>query len=180
MFTAFCLSLLGLCITSIVAFIVAFKRRSKFLVVFVPVIAICGSLIYTSYMSVLGYPAEMRWEELPDKITVIYFRIEKKELITLWLYEDGDTRLIELPYKEAAEDGLEAQRRVMGRGYPVKYKRLAKGQGNKKPGRNSVTEDGRGTNSEGRNGRRLRGSGGWQYRVESYGLPIPGGSLPPK
>lgn len=172
----FVLSLIGLCAASIAAFISTFRNRSFLLAVFVPMIALCGSFIYFSYTAVLGYPAQMQWRELPPKITVIYFRVTGKRSITLWMLDRGTTRLVELPYYKPAEDGLEAERGTMGRGTPVTFakdgKPGKKGQGQ---GEGQGRQPGEGVDGVGQ-----RGVGGWKYRVQSRGEPIPGGALPPK
>ena len=169
----FVLSLIGLCAASIAAFVAAFKEKSFLLAVFVPLIAICGSFIYFSYTSVLGYPAQMEWRDLPNKITVVYFRVVEKRTITLWIIDKGTTRLIELPYKKSAEDGLEDERGTMGQGTPVTFKKNGKkGQGQ------AQGAAGMGEGVPGRDGQ--LGPDGWKYRVQSRGDPIPGGTLPPK
>jgi hypothetical protein len=170
----FVLSLIGLCIASIAAFISAFKSRSYLLGVFVPLIALCGSFIYFSYTSVLGYPAQMEWRDLPEMISVIYFRVIGKETITLWIIDKGTTRLVRLPYSKSAENGLEGERKTMGQGIPVTFKKggNGKGQGEGIPG-TGIRGVGEGDTSG------VRGHG-WEYRVKSRGDPIPDGSLPPK
>ena len=173
-YALFVLSLIGLCAASIAAFVAAFKERSYLLAVFVPLIAICGSFIYFSYTSVLGYPAQMEWRELPNKITVIYFRVVEKRTITLWLIDKGSTRLVELPYNRSAENGLEGERGTMGQGTPVTFKK----SGKKGRGLGQVRGQGLRDGPMSREGQ--QGSGGWKYRVQSRGDPIPGGALPPK
>lgn len=167
-YSLFVLSLLCLCAVSIAAFVCAFKSRSFLLGVFVPLIALCGSFIYFSYTSVLGYPVQKEWRELPNQVTVIYFRVVEKETITLWVMDDKTTRLIELPYYSPAEEALEGEREAMGQGIPVTFKKDGKATG---------TSGNRGHTTEG-----LEGTGrpGWGYKVESRGDPIPGGKLPPK
>jgi len=182
MFSIFIISLLGLCAAAIATFIAAFRKHSYLLVVFVPLIAICGSLAYFSYISVLGYPVRMGWNDLPKQITIIYFHVVNKETITLWLFEKDTTRLIELPYIESAEDGLEAERQKMGQGVPVTFKTKSKAKKGEKGENDSEEEgtEGEGNGIKGNKHGKKGGRGGWQYRVESYGQFIPGGSLPPK
>jgi len=191
MFAAFIVSLLGLCAACVASFIAAYRLRSKLLMVFVPIIATCGSFIYFSYVSVLGYPVELQWKELPSEITVIYFHIENKESITLWLFDGDTTRLVKLPYEQAGEDVLESGREKMGKGAPMTLKKT-KGKGGKFDGDEGVEGDGEegdgeggekgapgdGKGKKGKGGR--QGQGGWRYKVESFGEAIPGGSLPPK
>lgn len=192
-YVLFIVSLLGLCAASLSAFIVAFRKRSLPLLVFVPLIAFCGSFIYFSYTSVLGYPVEMEWHQLPSKISVIYFRVEKNS-ITLWLLEDKNTKLVKLPYDDKAENDLEAQREKMGQGTPVNFRKLgqngegqdgedgeqgeANGQTKGRSGARGMAQK-RAAGRDSKNGD-TEGRGGWRYRVESYGEPIPGGTLPPK
>lgn len=173
----FVLSLIGLCAASIAAFVAAFRNKSLLLAVFVPLIAICGSSIYFSYTAVLGYPVQMQWKDMPDKFTVVYFRVADKRSITLWVLDKGTTRLIELPYNKPAEDGLEGERSTMGQGTPVTFKKNAKGKGK---GKGKGQGQGEGRPGEGEPGDGERGRHGWKYRVESKGDPIPGGALPPK
>lgn len=173
----FVLSLIGLCIASVAAFISAFKEKSFLLVVFVPLIALCGSFIYFSYTAVLGYPIKMEWQQMPEKFTVVYFRVKGRDTITLWILDKGTTRLIELPYSKPAENGLEGERQTMGQGIPVTFKKTGKGKG-----------EGQGQGQEGQEGRQGEGDStvdgqnghGWKYRVHSKGEGIPGGALPPK
>ncbi len=186
MFTAFIVSLLGLCAACIASFIAAYKLRSLLLMVFVPVIAACGSFIYFSYVSVLGYPVEMKWEQLPPEITVIYFHVSGKESITLWIFEGDTTRLVKLPFEQGGEDVLESGRPQMGKGAPMTLKK-AKGRKGMMNGEGAEGEgeegEGDGTGEpgdEGKDGRPGRQGGGWRYKVDSFGEPIPGGSLPPK
>jgi hypothetical protein len=172
MYTLFILALLGLCVSTLAAFIIAFRRRSLALVLFVPMIAACGSAIYFSYVAVLGYPAKLEWNELPNRITVIYFRVQEEESITLWLLERERTRLVELPYREGARSALEGERMVMGRGIPTTF--VDQGGGGKGKGK------GRGR-GKGKKGNGEEGEGhGWRYRIESYGEGVPFGSMPPK
>jgi hypothetical protein len=188
MFTIFCLSLIGLCLAALVSFISGFRRRSKTLVLFVPIIALCGSIIYSEYVNVLGYPVELDWDQLDQRITIIYFRVEKKKSIDLWLYEERTTRLVRLPYLQPAEDALEGQRRQMGRGAPATFvKRSDSGLGEPNKGRPG---QGKGAKGKGRRGQSLKGNrrgrkgllrdGGWLYKIESHGFAIPSGNLPPK
>lgn len=182
-YSIFILSLIGLCIAAIAAFIGAFRAKSRLLVIFVPLIGLCGSLIYFSYVSVLGFPVKMEWEQLPDKITVIYFRVDGTESITLWLFEGGTTRLIELPYIEPAENSLEGERGMMGTGVPVTFERGsgqggAHGKGGKGKGKG---KGGKGGAGNGKDSGEEEGEGhGWRYKVRSYGIPIDGGSMTPK
>lgn len=170
-YTLFILSLLSLCASSIMAFISAFKNRSFLLGVFVPLIALCGSFIYFSYASVLGYPVQKEWSELPNKVTVIYFRVVEKETITLWIFDGNTTRLIELPYHRPAENVLESERKSMGQGIPVTFEK-----GDQASNKNGVAAEDEGNPTD----TGTLGQSGWKYKVESRGDPIPGGSLPPK
>lgn len=171
-YTLFILSLLSLCASSIAAFICAFKNRSFLLGIFVPLIALCGSFIYFSYTSVLGYPVHKQWDQLSDSVTVVYFRVVDKETITLWTIDGQTTRVIELPYNEPVENALEAERSILGKGIPVTFKRQGQSGGQGTENTQGV-EDQEGTPSD------LQPHG-WRYKVESRGDPIPGGSLPPK
>lgn len=184
MYTLFVISLLGLCTAALASFIACYRRRSLLLVVFVPLIALCGSFLYFSYTSVAGYPVDLGWNELPEKITVIYFRVKPQQSITVWLFDGDKTRLIRLPWLKPAEDGLEAQRGKMGKGIPVTFKRAGGGQGGEgEPGEGEGGEgngQGRGRRGQGRPGDGQGQGGGWQYKVESFGEFIPGGSMPPK
>jgi len=180
MFELFVLSLVGLCVAAVAAFVVALKNKSWPLALFVPLIALCGSGAYFSYVSVLGYPVETEWNKLPEKITVIYFRIQSKEKITLWLFDKDTTRIVTVPYVKPAEEGLEQGRPKMGKGIPVTYKRGGKGKGNGKGGQGNGKGRGQGQgNGKGRPGNG-NGRGGWRYKIESFGEPVPGGKLPPK
>ena len=182
MFSLFILSLLGLCAAAIATFIITFRRHSFLLLVFVPLIAVCGSFIYFSYISVLGYPVSMKWEEMPKEITVIFFRVANNESIVLWLFDGSKTRLVELPYAKPAEDGLEAEREKMGEGTPVTFKTKSKGKGQKGEGEPGEGE-GEGMQGDGQPGDQKeakQGRPGWRYKVESYGDPNSGGKLPPK
>ena len=181
-YALFLISLIGLCIASLAAFITAFRKRSWPLLIFAPLIAIAGSCIYFSYTSVLGYPVELTWEQLPARITVVFFKVEGKESISLWLIEGNTTRLVILPYIEPAENGLEGERGTMGQGTPVTFQAMGKkGKGQGQPG------DGQGQGGEGADGADgaegigpLGVGGGWRYYVISKGDPIPGTALPPK
>ena len=175
-YSLFILSLLSLCAASIAAFIMAFKKRSWPLIVFVPLITLCGSFIYISYTSVLGYPVQMEWKDMPSRFTVIYFRVVEKETISLWVIDKKSTRLIELQYNTRAEDGLEGERGTMGQGTPVTFMKKGKGLG--QPGEGAQGALGLGNRDGDQEGR--RGQRGWKYKVESRGDPIPGNALPPK
>lgn len=191
MYSLFIVSLLGLCAAAIASFIAAYRLRSLILMVFVPIIATCGSFIYFSYVSVLGYPVELQWKDLPNEITVIYFHISNKESITLWLFEgEGKvTRLVRLPYEEGAEDVMEQGRERMGKGAPMTLKKSKSGKmgkpGEGEEGEGGDGEGGEGEGGEGRDGEQGEGgrpgrAGGWRYKIDSFGEPIPGGALPPK
>lgn len=179
-YSLFILSLIGLCAAAIAAFIGAFRTKSRALVVFVPLIALCGSFIYFSYVSVLGFPVKMEWESMPKRITVIYFRIVEKESITLWMLKGNTTRIVELPYEKPAEEGLEKGRSTMGKGIPVTYAKKGKGKGEDGGKGGSGKGKGDGVPGDGK-GKKGKSKGyGWRYKIESKGNPIPDGSMPPK
>lgn len=179
----FLISLLGLCLASIVVFATTFKRRSVLLAVVVPLIALCGSSIYFSYGTVLGYPVQMTWQQMPNKFTTIFFHIEGKETVTLWVLENNATRLIELPYEEKAENALEGERSKMGRGIPVTFTSEERGEWKDIDGSAELTVGALGPERKGEGGDGETNASsrnrGWRYKVSSYGNPIPG-SLPPK
>jgi hypothetical protein len=174
-YTIFILSLIGLCISSLVTFITAYRKRPLPLLIFVPLIALCGSSLYTSYHAILGYPVQMEWNQLPNKITVVYFRVTG-ETLSLWLLDGDTTRLVHLPFSKSTQETMEAQRSVMGRGTPVTFKKTRNGTG--ADGKADEDDDeGDPNNKKGKHGK--RGGKGWRYKVDSYGDPIRG-SLPPK
>jgi hypothetical protein len=170
-FIFFITSLISLCVASIASFISAFTKKPLLLAIFVPLITICGSAIYFSYTSVLGYSVNMDWEQLPDKFTVIYFKVEDKTSIHLWLLEKRKTRLVTVPYMETAEDAMEGERKTMGQGTPVTFgkEKISGKSGNRNRQR---SPDGNGQ------GKKRRPS--WRYKVLSKGDPIPGTALRPK
>jgi len=177
MYVLFILSLIGLCAASLMAFIVSYRKNPLLLAATVPMIALCGSLCYFSYQSVIGYPMQTQWKNLPDKITVIFFRVVGKETISIWLLEEDDnTRVIDLPYMEQAEDGLEGGRKKMGQGIPATFERPGKGEGKPGEGKPGEGEPG-GEPGEGKDDKDRKG---WRYKIKSYGDGFPGGSLPPK
>lgn len=179
----FVLSLLFLSLVAIATFVDAFRKRSMILVVFVPLIASAGSFVYMSYVSVLGYPVEMKWDQLPDKITVIYFKVEKQESISLWIFDEDDTRLVKLPYIETGENALEKERGKMGQGIPVTFTADKSGQEGRQGGGDANGAPGDGIPGQERQSGETGEDGmssGWKYRVESYGDPIPSGALPCK
>jgi len=181
-YTIFILSLVGLCASSLVTFITAYRKRPLPLLVFVPLIALCGSSLYTSYHAILGYPVQMEWNQLPDKITVVYFRITG-ETISIWVLDGSTTRLVQLPFSKETQEAMEGERPVMGRGIPVTFKKVQGGaRADGKKGGDGDDEDGDDSDGD-PNGKRgkhgKRGRGGWHYKVDSYGDPIRG-SMPPK
>lgn len=170
-YTVFILSLISLCVASLTAFVSSLRRRSLELLIFVPLIALSGSLIYFSYHEVLGFPVQRTWEKMGKRFTVIFFRIKEKESITLWTMEKNKTRLVELPHLEAAEEAMEKQRAIMGKGIPVTFLR--------QDGKMS-RDAGAGAEPGGLEDGDSGGQGGWNYIIESKGNPIPGTDLPPK
>ena len=167
-FTIFITSLIFLCIVALAAFIVSFSKKALWLCLIVPLISLSGSSIYFSYKSVLGFPAKLSWEELSDKFTVIYFKADGKKSITLWLLESEDSRVVTLPFQKEAENAMEGERKTMGEGTPVTFKKF-KNKSNH-AGNSSALMQG-GTHS---------GEGLWRYIVLSKGEPIPGNALRPK
>ena len=141
-------SVVSLAFVALLAFVIAFRNSRWTLVVLVPTIVLTGILGISSYKSLLGYPVNLQWSDLPGEWTVLFFRVEGKANITLWLIDGNTTRLIELPYKEKAEEALQGQKYIMGKGIPVTF-------GEKKEDKNNEGE-------------------GWNYKVESYGDPIEG------
>lgn len=180
MYELFIASLLCLCFASVGAFIVGFRNKYWILSVFVPIIALCGSFIYFSYIAVLGYPVKLEWDQLPKKITVIYFKISGKDFIDLWLIENATSRLVRLPYVEPVEDTLEGVRGTLGGGTPVTLKRVKEVAGNSSGGGGEGDGDGVDGRGGDRQGKKGNGTGGWKYIIDSFGEPIPGSFLPPK
>jgi len=173
-------SLLFLCACCLASFIYSFTKKPWILCLMVPLIALSGSAVYFSYQSVLGYPIEMSWQQLPNKFTVIFFKIKNKKTIDLWLLNEKSTRLVTLPYNKQAEKTLEAERKTMATGKPVtitKSKEATSGQkgnGVKNGKRNKAGK-------MGKMGSGKAGSHGWNYRVESRGqMMIPGKDMPRK
>lgn len=172
MFAALTISLVGLCFAVLATYIIGNRRREVLLLVGVPILSVMSALVYFSYMSALGYPVEATWEQMPDRISVIYFRVEGQEKITLWMFDQGETRIMRLPFSKGAEDTLEGIRKVVGAGIPVTLKRKQKGL--ELPG----DEEGEGEGDPSKAGK--RGKKGWDYEVQSLGDPIDGDGMPPK
>lgn len=175
----FQLSLLILFASALSVFLYTFSRKPWTLAICVPILAVSGSVAYFSHQAVIGYPVEMTWEELPKEFTVVFFKVENKQRVYLWLLEGSKKRLVRLPYAKTAEDAMERQRPQMGRGTPVTFEKTekqgngegkGKGKGKGKNGKPGKPGDGKGK----------QGTGQFEYRAKSFGDPIPGNTLPPK
>jgi len=119
----------------------------------------------------------MEWNQLPDKITVVYFRVTG-ETISIWVIDGSTTRLIQLPFSRNTQEAMESQRPVMGRGIPVTFKKVRDGA--KVDGEEGDGDEEGNDGPDGKKGKRgKKGRRGWHYKVDSYGDPIRG-SLPPK
>ncbi|MBT5188184.1 MAG: hypothetical protein HOM01_15355 [Kordiimonadaceae bacterium] len=165
--------LISIVVLSICSFIaVAVASRKSHLLAFIAAIAILFSSMsaYSNYKAALGQPVEMTWSEMPSKFTVVFFRIEGKNRIILWLIGD---QLVALPYLEDAEEGLEGERLTMGGGTPSTFE--TKGEGGEGDG-DGGEGDGEGDGGDG------AGSGveGWGYELQSRGGQVIPGTLPPK
>lgn len=152
----------------------------KLLSIVVPCIVFICCLTFFTYKSILGDPIDMTMSELPDKITVVFFKVNGKDDIELWLTNNGKSQLVKITYDEGAEDALHDERGKMAEGIPVTFELKGKAEG-------EGSENGEGTEGgEGEEGQGLEGSGeqagnlGWKYKVESYGEPVLPGRLPPK
>jgi hypothetical protein len=162
--------LISIIVLSVSAFIsVAFASRNSKLLATIAAIAILASSVgaYDNYKEVLGQPIYMTWEEMPQKFTVIFFRIEETSSIVLWLQGD---QLVILPYDPDAEGGLEGERDTMGEGTPSTFEKDGEGTGD---------GDGEGE-GEGQDGDANGDGGGWGYQLKSRGGHALPGDLPPK
>jgi len=171
MFSTFGVALVVLGLVVLACLIQAFNTEKLVLVLFVPVIAIAAANCYISYDDLLGYPVELEWNELPSTITVIYFDLDHDVSITLFLKEDDTTRIVQLPWLDAAEDALEGERESMGDGEPSTFETTG-GQGEGEGGEGDGDGDGEGGGGD--------GGGGWNYQIQSRGSVVVPGTLPPK
>lgn len=162
------ISIVGLLFVTLISFVLMAKETRWTLAILVPVLLASGVLGVMTHKSLLGYPVKMEWEEMPEEWTAIFFRVEGKTTITLWLLENETTRLVQLPYMDGAENALQAQKPIMGQGIPVTF-----GEEEGGPGQSGIGEEQEGEQSEGEAGQ------GWSYSVSSYGDPIRG-KLPEK
>jgi len=167
----FLISIVVLSICSFVAVAVA-SRKSQLLAFVAAAIILSSSVVaYSNYKAVLGQPVDMVWSEMPNKFTVVFFRVEEKERIIMWLLGD---QLVSLPYREDAEKGLEEERGTMGEGTPSTFEAKEGGDG----------DGGDGTGEGEGNGQGEQGAGGgvegWGYELQSRGGQVIPGTLPPK
>lgn len=114
-------SITGLMFTALLAFVIAFRNARWTLFILVPLILSIGSLGVFSYKSLLGYPTQLEWSEMPDPWTAIFFRAKDKKTMTIWLLEEQATRLVQLPYDKRAMDALQKERSIMGQGIPATF-----------------------------------------------------------
>lgn len=142
------------------SFVISFNNYRWTLAILVPIILCAGAMGVSSYKALLGYPVSLEWEQLPEKWTVVFFRVEDKTTISLWLLQKDTTRLVKLPYRKPAEEALEAEKPKMGKGIPVTF-------GEKKDGDEKNGESGENNLGE-------SNKNGWKYKVQSYGDPIKG------
>lgn len=175
-FIIFLISLIFLCVSSFISFLIAARAKSKFLCIFAPLIILAGSFIYFTYISVLGYPIQKSWENIPDTFTVIFYRVYNKEKISLWLLDRDSqkSRIVEVPYNEKAEEKLREARKNMAMGSPVTFFKEKTGI----PVEGTAKQ--KGDNKEGSQKNKEKSNGGWLYEIKSIGIVIPGDSLPPK
>ena len=152
---------IGLGIITLISLIIAFKRNKLVLVLLVPMIASLTSFASFSYDDLMGYPISRTWEQMPNKIKVIFFRLEG-DYITLWTIEGGNTRLIRLPFEDGAKETLQPLSGKMAEGKPV-----------------TIVKKGKESDSEDEGESSAESIKGWDYEIESIGNVIPG-SLPPK
>lgn len=167
------ISIVGLLFVTLISFVLMAKETRWTLAILVPVLLASGVLGVMTHKSLLGYPVKMEWEEMPEEWTVIFFHVEGKRTITLWLLLDDTTRLVQLPYVEQAEEAMQQQKPIMGQGIPVTFgeKQAQDGEGESQGG-------GDGDGEEGQEGDQAGQS--WGYKVQSYGDPIDSGKLPAK
>ena len=168
--------LISIVILSTCAFLaVAVASRKSHLLASVAAIAILLSSVmaYSNYKAVLGQPVEMVWSEMPSKFTVVFFRVEEKDRIIMWLIGD---QLVSLPYQEDAEKGLEEERGTMGEGTPSTFEAKEAGDGDGGDGEGEGEGEGSGDGEEGEGS----GVGGWGYELQSRGGQVIPGTLPPK
>ncbi|MCK5600457.1 hypothetical protein KAR91_01220 [Candidatus Pacearchaeota archaeon] len=150
------------------SFIISFHKARWTLAILAPILLCAGVMGFNSYKALLGYPVSLEWEQLPERWTVIFFRVEDKTTISLWLLQNNTTRLVKLPYVEQAKEVLEGEKPTMGRGVPVTFGKKGEGDENSEgnPGEESTDPN-------------EQKDGGWNYKVQSYGDPIEG-KLPGK
>lgn len=150
-------------------------RRGVLAAVLSVVVAVSGYSSYTNYKEVMGIPVEMEWSDLPDQITVVFFKAEENRLV-LWLEPN---QLVSLPYLEEASDALEGERDSMGGGVPSTFGEKG-GSGEDNGGGDGEGQGGQGNPGDGEDGEEGSGGGGWRYFLKSRGSQAQPGDLPPK
>ncbi len=143
-------SIISLMFITVFSLVITFYNTRWVLIFMIPLVIAIGMVGITSYKSMLGYPVNIEWHQMPNKWTAIFFRVKDKDSISIWLLENKTTRLVKLPYIKKAQDALEAEKKKMGSGTPVTF------------GKNKKSSKGG------------KGVDGWKYGVKSYGDPIRG------
>jgi len=148
------IGLLGLGITCLVSFVIAFRNTKWTLVLLIPIITCFAYLTTFSYQDFLGYPVSKTWEEMPNELRVVFFKVNGKKSIDIWTQEGSKTRLIQLPASKEAESLLNKFKGAMKKGGIVTLEKV--------------------------DPKDIEGpSGSFPYKFKSIGDVIPG-SLPPK
>lgn len=175
---SFLISILVLTLCSFLAVGLSARKSPIFAVVAAVLVSMSGINSYVSYKDALGVPMVVSWRELPQTLTVVFFRVNGEESITLWLEPD---RLVVVPYEEDAEEALEGERESMGSGNPSTFSKEGSGSGEAGDG-GSDEDSGESGNGEGEGeGEQGAGAGaGWPYELESRGGQVIPGDLPPK
>ncbi len=171
----FTISILILTASAFVAVGLSARKAPMFAAAAALLVAVAGIQSYSSYKELLGVPVSISWSEAPEVMTVIFFRIDGTESITLWIEPN---RLVVLPYNEMAEGALEGERETMGSGLPSTFRKSGKGGGNSQgEGGSEGDGDGDGGGEDDDEGGE---SSGWPYELKSRGGQALPGTLPPK
>lgn len=169
-------SIMAVVLSAFIAiFTLARDRRGVLAAILSVVVAVSGYSSYTKHKEVMGIPVEMEWSDLPDQITVVFFKAEGSRLV-LWLEPN---HLVSLPYLEQASDALEGERDSMGGGVPSIFGEKG-GTGEDGGEGDGEGQGGQGSPGDGEDGDEGSGGGGWRYLLKSRGSQAQPGDLPPK
>lgn len=146
------LTMLGL--VSLTSFVIAFKNTKWTLVILVPAITAVSCFTVYSYKDLMGLPVNAKWEDLPKEIRIVFFKVENKDKILIWVEENRSSKLYRVENTKEAKDMLVQNKKSMKSGGVMTLVKIKKSE------EESAVK-------------------GFPYKFKSIGEVVPG-SLPPK